>query len=58
MRGYENYPFAEDRRLFYVALTRTKNKVYLLVPNDSTSRFVNEIINEEDIFIKESNIKN
>jgi len=54
----EDYPFAEDRRLFYVALTRTKNKVYLLVPNDNPSRFVNEIINEENIFVKENNIKN
>lgn len=26
----DDYEFAEERRLFYVALTRTKNKVYLL----------------------------
>ncbi len=26
----ENYEFAEERRLFYVALTRTKNQVYLI----------------------------
>jgi DNA helicase-4 len=25
-------PFAEERRLFYVALTRTKNRVYIAVP--------------------------
>ena len=54
----EDYPFAEDRRLFYVALTRTKNKVYLLVPDDNPSRFVNEIIDEEDVVIKNNNIKN
>lgn len=37
--------FAEERRLFYVALTRTKNKVYLLVDvnKDKRSEFVNEI---------------
>lgn len=43
----EKIPFAEERRLFYVALTRTKNKVYLVVPDKSVykSEFVNEIIN-------------
>lgn len=41
----EEMPFAEERRLFYVALTRTKNKVYLVVPNNriNKSEFVNEI---------------
>ena len=41
----EKIPFAEERRLFYVALTRTKNKVYLVVPdrNIIKSEFINEI---------------
>ncbi|MBQ9072784.1 MAG: UvrD-helicase domain-containing protein [Bacilli bacterium] len=41
----ESIPFAEERRLFYVALTRTKNNVYLLVNKNSKYRspFVNEI---------------
>ena len=41
----EQMPFAEERRLFYVALTRTKNKVYLVVPynNISKSEFIKEI---------------
>lgn len=41
----EQMPFAEERRLFYVALTRTRNKVYLVVPNNriNKSEFVNEI---------------
>lgn len=41
----EKMPFAEERRLFYVALTRTKNKVYLVVPYSriNKSEFVNEI---------------
>ncbi len=34
--------FPEERRLLYVALTRTKNKVYLMVP-DNESLFINEI---------------
>lgn len=41
----EKVPFAEERRLFYVALTRTKNKVYLLINKnvDKQSVFVDEI---------------
>ena len=27
----ENFRYAEERRLFYVALTRTKNQVVLLI---------------------------
>ena len=36
---------AEERRLFYIALTRTKNKVYLLVDENIKRRsiFVNEL---------------
>lgn len=43
----EKIPFAEERRLFYVALTRTKNYVYLLVNKDHTNRspFIKEIYN-------------
>lgn len=32
----ENYRFAEERRLFYVALTRTRNEVVLMVPPDAS----------------------
>ena len=39
----EKYPYAEERRLFYVALTRTKNYAYLLVPNKNPSIFIKEI---------------
>ena len=41
----EPIPYAEERRLFYVALTRTKNYVYLLVNEDPKQRslFINEI---------------
>lgn len=49
----EKIPFAEERRLFYVALTRTKNYVYLLTNNDPNNRspFINEIYS----IVKESN---
>lgn len=35
------YPYEEERRLFYVALTRTKNKVYIICNNESL--FVKEL---------------
>ena len=43
----EEIPYAEERRLFYVALTRTKNYVYLLVNKDPRKRspFINELYN-------------
>lgn len=46
-RAYqERYPYAEDRRIFYVALTRTKNNVYILTPikKENQSPFVKELI--------------
>lgn len=43
----ELIPFAEERRIFYVALTRSKNHVYLLVNKDPKmrSQFINELYN-------------
>lgn len=35
--------YAEERRLFYVALTRTKNKIYILTPQNSPSIFIKEL---------------
>lgn len=44
-RREERTPFAEERRIFYVALTRTRNKVYLLASKAKIerSKFVDEI---------------
>ncbi len=42
----EEFEYAEERRLFYVALTRTKERIYILVPNKNPSRFINEIKND------------
>ena len=39
-------PFAEERRLFYVAMTRTKNRVYIAVPKNRPSRFLVELIQD------------
>lgn len=44
--------YIEERRLFYVALTRTKNKVYILVPKFTPSSFINEIIKYKGVKIK------
>jgi len=38
--------YAEERRLFYVALTRTKNRVYIVAPEQHPSKFVTELIND------------
>ena len=43
---HEETPFAEERRLFYVALTRCKEKIYLLVPRKNPSIFIKEIKNK------------
>ena len=40
----KSMPFAEERRLFYVALTRTKNRVYIATPQNKPSRFLVELI--------------
>ena len=48
----DRYTHAEERRLFYVALTRTKNRVWLVTGTDSgypgISRFVRELRKDND----------
>lgn len=39
----ETMDFEEERRLFYVALTRTKNRVYIITPQLRPSKFILEI---------------
>lgn len=43
LQNKDSYPYAEERRLFYVALTRTKNKTYLLVPDIRQSIFYRDL---------------
>ena len=45
----EDFIFDEERRLFYVALTRTKNFVYLLAPIKQPSLFVLELIKNNGV---------
>lgn len=42
-KSREYFPYDEERRLFYVALTRTKNKVYILSDRRCPSRFLKEL---------------
>ncbi len=51
----ESYRFAEERRLFYVALTRTKNEAVLLVPTD-VSVFAQEIMTD-NVFLSTGKIE-
>ena len=53
-----SYEYAEERRLFYVALTRTKSIVYLLANKNNTSEFIKEINNKCYIIGDESEEKN
>ena len=46
----EEFRFAEERRLFYVALTRTKNEVILLIPSD-ISLFVEELLTDNNYLL-------
>lgn len=40
------YPNAEERRLFYVALTRARKRAYVLMPETNPSKFVSELAGE------------
>ncbi|MGE4572571.1 MAG: UvrD-helicase domain-containing protein [Candidatus Izemoplasmatales bacterium] len=51
-----SYSYAEERRLFYVALTRTKNQVYILYPKTKPSEFVLELAKDYDLVNHPSSI--
>lgn len=42
-KSKERYPYSEERRLFYVALTRTKNNIFIMSDKNNESIFVTEI---------------
>lgn len=50
------YPYEEERRLFYVALTRTRNNIYLLVPKSNYSIFIKELMKNYKKYIEYKNI--
>ncbi|MFV0466374.1 MAG: UvrD-helicase domain-containing protein [Lachnospiraceae bacterium] len=43
IKGDSSIDYAEERRLFYVAMTRTKNRVYFIAPEQNPSEFLLEI---------------
>ena len=53
----ENYSYAEERRLFYVALTRTKNNVYIFCKKNKESIFVKELMSNYKNYIEILNYK-
>lgn len=45
----EDYKFAEERRLFYVAITRTRNRTFILTDNRKPSIFFKEFKESESV---------
>ena len=56
LKDKEEYPYAEERRLLYVGLTRTKNNVYLLSPKYDKSVFISELVENYNIKPREFDI--
>ena len=54
----EDIDYPEERRLFYVALTRTKNDVYLLGKYKKPSEFIEEIIDKDGVEVLDYSISN
>lgn len=57
----EDFTFAEERRLFYVALTRTKNRIFILTDNRNPSPFFKEFSESKSVCfvsIKQTNSEN
>ena len=53
----EDFEFAEERRLFYVAITRAKKRSYLVADMTTSSIFINELIKDNyDIELNEFDI--
>jgi len=46
-----DYPYAEERRLFYVALTRAKEKVFFLGSKKKPSVFIEELLREHALIL-------
>lgn len=52
VKNKDLYPYEEERRLFYVALTRTKNNVYIFVHKKNESIFLKEIKSDSSKYIE------
>jgi DNA helicase-4 len=49
----ETFEYAEERRLFYVALTRAKHRVYIIADMAESNCFVDELVQEHQIELDE-----
>ncbi|PHR85617.1 MAG: AAA family ATPase [Colwellia sp.] len=49
----EAFKYAEERRLFYVALTRAKDRVYLIADMTESNHFVKELVDQHQIELDE-----
>ena len=46
LREDRSYTYAEERRVFYVAMTRTRNRVYFIAPQQEPSEFLLELLRD------------
>jgi DNA helicase-4 len=54
MPSGDDYPFAEERRLFYVALTRARQTVTLLTIERKESPFIAELVRDQGIPVEDA----
>ena len=52
MASPDPYPFAEERRLFYVALTRAKRKVLIVTQTGRESPFLLELVSARKVVLR------
>ena len=50
--GLDEYPYSEERRLFYVALTRSRKQTLLLTTENNKSIFVKELESDYNYLMK------
>lgn len=53
----DQYEHAEERRLLYVALTRTKNRIYILTDNNKPSEFIEDFKESESVFFASKGLR-
>ena len=53
--GIEDFAYSEERRLFYVALTRSRKQTLLLTIDNNKSVFIKELENDYHYLIKNDN---
>ena len=55
MPGGDAFEFAEERRLFYVALTRARKTVTLITISHKESPFITELVKEHELEVADAN---